>query len=184
MASIDVDWPEPQAPDQALGEFRAAQSRAIEKKGYRVTDMSPRSITYTRRFAWPKESFTVAASEDNGGAVVSVQGKIRPKLRKSLRELAKLRNTEFEHGSEDINGVPVLEPVPDPDPDPEPEPEESEVEEIYLDPGPDLEPAAQNGNESPLVREVRDAGLVAEGRQKRVEAEEQGDEIDCAEMEE
>jgi hypothetical protein len=185
MASIDIQWPEQQPPEDAISDFRGSLSSVIEKKGYKISDISSRSITYARKFTWPKESFTVTASESDDGSVVSVQGKVRPKLRSSLRELAEMRKTDFELESQGTEREQVLEPVPDPEPEPEPEPELDEPAPEELPPRrePDLDPAARNGHESPLVREVRDSGLLAEGRRRREEAEQDGGEIDCSEME-
>jgi hypothetical protein len=172
MASVDLQWPESQAPEDALSQFRVAESEAIEKQRYKVTDQSQRSVTYKRRYLSPlgfvigllifpvgilvwifyrqDESFTVVALADNGGSMISIQGEMRPKLRSAFGELAQMRNAEVEARALDHD---------------------------------ELEPPSANGDESPLVREVRDAGLIAEGMRRRVEADSNGGEIDCSEME-
>jgi hypothetical protein len=185
MAAVDLQWPESQAPEDALGQFRVAESAAIEKQRYKVTDQSSRSVTYKRRYlsamgfvigllvfpvgilVWifyrQEESFTVAAMADDDGTLISVQGEMHPKLRSTLAELSQMRNAEVEARAGHPDGV------------------EARVEDPEIPADIDLPPA--NGDESPLVHEVRDSGLIAEGMRRRVEADSNGGEIDCSEME-
>jgi hypothetical protein len=187
MASVDLQWPESQAPEDALSQFRVSESAAIEKQRYKVTDQSQRSVTYKRRYLSPlgfvigllifpvgilvwifyrqDESFTVVALADNGGSMISIQGEMRPKLRSAFGELAQMRNAEVEARAQDPGDV------------------DERVEDTETLDDDELEPPSANGDESPLVREVRDAGLIAEGMRRRVEADSNGGEIDCSEME-
>jgi hypothetical protein len=182
MASKSIEWLVADRPEDALSAFRSAEGVVIEKRGYTLEEAGPLSLTYKRRMAFPAERFTVAASTQNGGSVITVEGKVNRKLRKVFAVLAEQ--------------APRLE-KPDDEVEPD-EPEESEELQVSEEPGevveldldrdeteePEPKPAAANGHVSPLVREVRVSGLLAEGATRRFDAEARGQEIDCREMRE